>query len=616
VAAAGGSLAKLEDFPLFSEAGGYLPVPEGNMRYALDQLNLVPAEAISRLAAVHITDTDQLLEQASTPSARQRLADSTGLPAEAILTWAGMSDLVRVKGVGRVWAQLLVCSGEASNIQELLGLLWVDKTGQRRPPQAVDEAAGLLHERLAVYASQGSGSGRPPSKQELIAIAEEAAELKPRLVTSLPGDRSEFSRDAWNDLRQGKRFMLKTLLVMTALITGAIIAGEIFTRKLQTNQIAQLPQGDIFQVKLVEFYQIATEYKDWSTLVFMALLLLAMLVLLLIYESLTVLIEGPWRIWLFNTPAYQGTYKRIIVSQEKQKRNIRWSLALFTFIVFVEVAFMYRATFWDMDIADLLHILVLLTAIGGSLMAVIVTLPTLRFLFNEYKKDPAIEPAGIQRYLIYLLSHAALLPVMVVLFAQVTFPGLVRIHTGIYDRTIVPQVSSAVAEVRTAILAIDAQGEATQESREVTLRRIDRFLKDEIESYGLIVPPSDSSLLDTVIPAATQAVAWMGLVAVLGLFIAPYFVLGGWKKGVFYAVLLGVSFGLENRLQQTAPGWFNLKAPSPASVVVIALAIFASALFFDWLYDRFTEHTRPCPGCSKMIDPEVFYCPICGLVQS
>jgi len=64
-----------------------------------------------KLAAAGVTTTDDLLARGATPAGRQALADATGLTGAQILEWTNHADLMRIKGVGSEYADLLEASG-------------------------------------------------------------------------------------------------------------------------------------------------------------------------------------------------------------------------------------------------------------------------------------------------------------------------------------------------------------------------------------------------------------------------------------------------------------------------------------------------------------------------
>ena len=58
-----------------------------------------------------VKDTDSLLAASTTPSARAKLAEATGISAAQVLKFANMADLYRISGVGADYAQLLEAAG-------------------------------------------------------------------------------------------------------------------------------------------------------------------------------------------------------------------------------------------------------------------------------------------------------------------------------------------------------------------------------------------------------------------------------------------------------------------------------------------------------------------------
>lgn len=64
-----------------------------------------------KLASVGVRTTEQLLEVASTPSERMKLADQARLGDDQLLHWIHQADLFRINGVGEEFAELLVSSG-------------------------------------------------------------------------------------------------------------------------------------------------------------------------------------------------------------------------------------------------------------------------------------------------------------------------------------------------------------------------------------------------------------------------------------------------------------------------------------------------------------------------
>ena len=64
-----------------------------------------------KLALAGITTTASLLEKGHTVSQRQKLAEQTGIDKKMILQWVQFADLLRVKGIGTEFADLLDAVG-------------------------------------------------------------------------------------------------------------------------------------------------------------------------------------------------------------------------------------------------------------------------------------------------------------------------------------------------------------------------------------------------------------------------------------------------------------------------------------------------------------------------
>jgi predicted RecB family nuclease len=64
-------------------------------------------ETIADLKSVGIRTTARLLEAASNPKGRKLLADKIGVNQKQILCWANQADRMRIKGMGKEYAELL-----------------------------------------------------------------------------------------------------------------------------------------------------------------------------------------------------------------------------------------------------------------------------------------------------------------------------------------------------------------------------------------------------------------------------------------------------------------------------------------------------------------------------
>ena len=64
-----------------------------------------------QLLAAGIRTTEALLDKGGTPKGRQEIAEKTGIGESLILRWVNHVDLLRIKGVGGQYAELLEAAG-------------------------------------------------------------------------------------------------------------------------------------------------------------------------------------------------------------------------------------------------------------------------------------------------------------------------------------------------------------------------------------------------------------------------------------------------------------------------------------------------------------------------
>jgi hypothetical protein len=79
--------------------------------FRLKEFRGVSAEHAARLEAAGITDVEQMLDAGGTPQGRQRLAEETGVPPEAILEMVKLADLSRMGALKQVRARLYYDAG-------------------------------------------------------------------------------------------------------------------------------------------------------------------------------------------------------------------------------------------------------------------------------------------------------------------------------------------------------------------------------------------------------------------------------------------------------------------------------------------------------------------------
>lgn len=88
------------------------------MKYAIEEIEGIGEVYGAKLKAAGIATTKALLAAAADPKGRQSLAASTGIDAGRVLAWANMADLMRIKGIGKQFSELLEAAG-VDTVKEL-----------------------------------------------------------------------------------------------------------------------------------------------------------------------------------------------------------------------------------------------------------------------------------------------------------------------------------------------------------------------------------------------------------------------------------------------------------------------------------------------------------------
>ena len=78
---------------------------------AIEEIEGIGPAYAAKLEGAGIRSTDALLEAGATRPGRRDLAEKTGIKPELILEWVNHADLMRIKGVGPEYADLLEAAG-------------------------------------------------------------------------------------------------------------------------------------------------------------------------------------------------------------------------------------------------------------------------------------------------------------------------------------------------------------------------------------------------------------------------------------------------------------------------------------------------------------------------
>lgn len=133
------------------------------MSLTLGELRGITDAVLNALKAQGISDGDSLLEATKTPKDRKDLAAMSGVDGTIILELANRADLARIKGIGRVYSDLM----------EEAGVDTVKELAQR--------SAENLHAKLIQINSVRQFTQRPPSVEQIGDFVEQAKNL-PRML--------------------------------------------------------------------------------------------------------------------------------------------------------------------------------------------------------------------------------------------------------------------------------------------------------------------------------------------------------------------------------------------------------------------------------------------------
>src|ERR1700750_1882692 len=88
------------------------------MTYPITDIDGIDACAVEALKSAGIRTTLGFLEAAKDVKGRKCLAAKTGLDEKTLLRWANMADRMRIKGMGKEYAELLRLAG-VDTVKEL-----------------------------------------------------------------------------------------------------------------------------------------------------------------------------------------------------------------------------------------------------------------------------------------------------------------------------------------------------------------------------------------------------------------------------------------------------------------------------------------------------------------
>ena len=133
------------------------------MSITLGEIRGITDAIANALKGQGLSDSDGLLEATKTPAKRRALASAINVDTAVILELANRADLARVKGIGRVYSDLMEVAG-VDTVKELA----------RRSPEN-------LHAKLIEINKVRQFTQRPPSVDQISDFVEQAKSLTPML---------------------------------------------------------------------------------------------------------------------------------------------------------------------------------------------------------------------------------------------------------------------------------------------------------------------------------------------------------------------------------------------------------------------------------------------------
>ncbi|MGD9818317.1 MAG: DUF4332 domain-containing protein [Desulfomonilaceae bacterium] len=134
------------------------------MKYKIEEIEGIGPAYSAKLGAVGIKTTDDFLDKCASPAGRKAMAEKTGLKESQILKWTNMADLMRIKGVGEEFSELLEAAG-VDTVKEL----------KRRNPENLAAKMKEVNEEKKLTRAV-------PSLNEVTRWVEQAKSMDPKLT--------------------------------------------------------------------------------------------------------------------------------------------------------------------------------------------------------------------------------------------------------------------------------------------------------------------------------------------------------------------------------------------------------------------------------------------------
>jgi predicted flap endonuclease-1-like 5' DNA nuclease len=88
------------------------------MSYPIQEIEGIGPAYAAKLVPCGIKSTAALLKHCGDPKGRKKISEASGISEALILKWVNLADLMRIRGIGRQYAELLEASG-VDTVKEL-----------------------------------------------------------------------------------------------------------------------------------------------------------------------------------------------------------------------------------------------------------------------------------------------------------------------------------------------------------------------------------------------------------------------------------------------------------------------------------------------------------------
>jgi predicted RecB family nuclease len=145
----------------------------------LHQIEGIVIEHVKKLEQAGIRTPESLLKEAHTANQRRKLAQETGIDEQLILEWVRFADLLRLKGIGLQYANLLeelgidtsreLAAQDVQDLAEAVRQLNEEKNVVRRLPSLRQlthaiQSATAINQSPRGLAGNGTTDAPPPKK--------------------------------------------------------------------------------------------------------------------------------------------------------------------------------------------------------------------------------------------------------------------------------------------------------------------------------------------------------------------------------------------------------------------------------------------------------------------